>query len=175
MKNNYFLTEEESRLFKAFIRGTKKLKQDTVFHPSLRFEKYRIKETKAIRLAQEQRNAMHYFSDQCQISWEEGKSVKYVGPDIERSEISKLMKGDYRPNIFLDLHALTQSQAKAALGSLIACKRQKIECVNVIHGYGQNILKKNTPLWLMQHPQVLAFHQAPQRWGGGGALLVLIK
>ncbi|BGI52491.1 MAG: endonuclease SmrB [Candidatus Hamiltonella defensa (Ceratovacuna japonica)] len=173
MKNRSLLTKQESILFRKSIKGTKKLHQDTVFHSH--FERSKINETKAIRFRQEQMNTISYFSDQCPVFWKEGEPVEYIQPDIELNEISKLMKEDYLPDILLDLHGLTQRQAKEALGSLIAYKRQKIECVNVIHGYGRNILKKNTPLWLMQHPKVLAFHQAPRRWGGSAALLVLIK
>ncbi|HFX4694346.1 TPA: Smr/MutS family protein, partial [Escherichia coli] len=36
-------------------------------------------------------------------------------------------------------------------------------------------LKQQTPLWLAQHPHVMAFHQAPKEYGGDAALLVLIE
>jgi DNA-nicking Smr family endonuclease len=34
-------------------------------------------------------------------------------------------------------------------------------CACVMHGHG-NILKQQTPLWLAQHPHIMAFHQAPK-------------
>ena len=45
----------------------------------------------------------------------------------------------------------------------------------VMHGHGKHILKQQTPLWLAQHPHVMAFHQAPKEYGGDAALLVLIE
>ncbi|MGL5628054.1 MAG: Smr/MutS family protein, partial [Plesiomonas shigelloides] len=39
---------------------------------------------------------------------------------------------------------------------------------------GRHVLKRQTPLWLAQHPQVRAFYQAPKEWGGDAALLVLL-
>ena len=44
-----------------------------------------------------------------------------------------------------------------------------------MHGHGKHILKQQTPLWLAQHPHVMAFHQAPKEYGGDAALLVLIE
>jgi DNA-nicking Smr family endonuclease len=44
-----------------------------------------------------------------------------------------------------------------------------------MHGHGKHILKQRLPMWLAQHPQVLAFHQATRAWGGNAALLVLLR
>ncbi|WP_250206236.1 Smr/MutS family protein, partial [Escherichia coli] len=44
-----------------------------------------------------------------------------------------------------------------------------------IQGASLHILKQQTPLWLAQHPHVMAFHQAPKEYGGDAALLVLIE
>ena len=37
-----------------------------------------------------------------------------------------------------------------------------------------NIYKKQVPLWLAQHPDILAFYQAPLEFGGQGTLSVLV-
>ncbi|MCP4948084.1 MAG: endonuclease SmrB, partial [Aestuariibacter sp.] len=42
------------------------------------------------------------------------------------------------------------------------------------HGHGTGVLKQALPHYLIQHPQVRAFHQAPLEYGGQGALLVLL-
>ncbi|MBJ7019560.1 Smr/MutS family protein, partial [Vibrio cholerae] len=52
---------------------------------------------------------------------------------------------------------------------------ENVHCACVQHGIGKHILKQNVPLWLAQHPEVLAFHQAPLEFGGDGALLVLLS
>ncbi|WP_425307082.1 endonuclease SmrB, partial [Escherichia coli] len=67
-------------------------------------------------------------------------------------------------------------RAKQELGALIAaCRREHVFCACVMHGHGKHILKQQTPLWLAQHPHVMAFHQAPKEYGGDAALLVLIE
>ncbi len=67
-----------------------------------------------------------------------------------------MRRGDYSPELFLDLHGLTQLQAKQELGALIAaCRREHIFCACVMHGHGKHILKQQTPLWLAQHPHVI--------------------
>lgn len=107
---------------------------------------------------------------------EEEGPTRYVRPGSSPYELKKLRRGDYSPELFLDLHGLTQLQAKQELGALIAaCKREHVHCACVMHGHGKHILKQQTPLWLAQHPDVLAFHQAPKEWGGNAAILLLVE
>ena len=102
--------------------------------------------------------------------------VRYLRADVSHFELKKMRRGDYSPELFLDLHGLTQQQAKQELGALIAaCRREHVFCACVMHGHGKHILKQQTPLWLAQHPHVMAFHQAPKEYGGDAALLVLIE
>lgn len=77
--------------------------------------------------------------------------------------------------LFRQLMAGTR-KIKQELGALIAaCRREHVFCACVMHGHGKHILKQQTPLWLAQHPHVMAFHQAPKEYGGDAALLVLIE
>jgi DNA-nicking Smr family endonuclease len=63
--------------------------------------------------------------------------VKYVRADVSHFELKKLRRGDYSPELFLDLHGLTQQQAKQELGALIAaCRREHVFCACVMHGHG---------------------------------------
>ena len=54
-------------------------------------------------------------------------------------------------------------------------RREHVFCACVMHGHGKHILKQQTPLWLAQHPHIMAFHQAPKEYGGDAALLILIE
>ena len=155
MKKKTTLSEEDQALFRQLMAGTRKIKQDTIVH---RPQRKKISEVPVKRLIQEQADASHYFSD------------------VSHFEAKKLRRGDYSPELFLDLHGLTQLQAKQELGALIAaCRREHVFCACVMHGHGKHILKQQTPLWLAQHPHVMAFHQAPKEYGGDAALLVLIE
>ncbi len=167
------LTEEEKNLFRGLMTGTRPLVQDTVVHQAARKKATEVPQK---RLMSEQADASHYFSDEFQPLLAEDGPVRYVRSDVSHYELKKLRRGDYTPEIFLDLHGLTQLQAKQELGALIAaCRREHLFCASVMHGHGKHVLKQQTPLWLAQHPWVMAFHQAPREFGGDAALLVLIE
>ncbi|MBS9434183.1 endonuclease SmrB [Photorhabdus luminescens] len=173
MKNKYSLNEEEIHLFQQSVAGAKRINQDTVLHSSRR------KKTSYIapeRVQQEQIDASYYFSDEFQPNLDTEGPTRYVRGDTSHYELKKLRRGDYSPELFLDLHGLTQMQAKQEIGALIAaCRREHVYCACIMHGHGKHILKQQTPLWLAQHPDIIAFHQAPKEWGGNAALLMLIE
>ncbi|EGE9777557.1 endonuclease SmrB [Salmonella enterica] len=159
---------EKSVLTVRISSGSGKLRQKIRRDPRMK---------KKTSLSEEdQADASHYFSDEFQPLLNTEGPVKYVRKDVSHFELKKMRRGDYSPELFLDLHGLTQLQAKQELGALIAaCRREHIFCACVMHGHGKHILKQQTPLWLAQHPHVMAFHQAPKEYGGDAALLVLIE
>jgi len=117
MKKKTSLSEEDQTLFRQLMTGTRKIKQDTIVHPPLR---KKVSEVPVKRLIQEQADASHYFSDEFQPLLNTEGAVKYVRSDVSHFELKKLRRGDYSPELFLDLHGLTQMQAKQELGALIA-------------------------------------------------------
>ncbi|PVZ85537.1 endonuclease SmrB [Serratia sp. S1B] len=173
MKNSHPLSKDELQLFRESVAGTRRLRQDTIVHPKHKIISRKIAPQ---RLLQEQVDASFYFSDEFQPQLDAEGPTRYVRPGYNHYELKKLRRGDYIPDLFLDLHGLTQLQAKQELGAMIAaCKREHIHCACVMHGHGKHILKQQAPLWLAQHPDVLAFHQAPKEWGGNAAVLVLVE
>ena len=173
MKKKTPLSVDDRNLFRDLMSGTKKLAQDTIVHRPMR---KKVQEVPVKRLLQEQVDASHYFSDEFQPQLATEGPTRYVREDVSHFELKKIRRGDYSPELFLDLHGLTQLQAKQELGALIAaCRREHVFCASVMHGHGKHILKQQTPLWLAQHPHIMAFHQAPKEYGGDSALLVLIE
>ncbi|WP_250206224.1 endonuclease SmrB, partial [Escherichia coli] len=137
MKKKTTLSEEDQALFRQLMAGTRKIKQDTIVH---RPQRKKISEVPVKRLIQEQADASHYFSDEFQPLLNTEGPVKYVRPDVSHFEAKKLRRGDYSPELFLDLHGLTQLQAKQELGALIAaCRREHVFCACVMHGHGKHI------------------------------------
>ncbi len=131
--------------------------------------------SKSERLLQEQIDTHRYFSDEFQSSFVRENSRCYYRSDMNDNEIRQLRQGDYVPECFLDLHGLTQYQAKWQLAAfIVACCHRRVGCVCIIHGHGKNILKQCIPFWLVQSPWIRAFHEAPQRSGGSAALVSLI-
>lgn len=172
-KNLLLLTKDEWELFRESVSDVKKLPQESALHFQ---SKPKFKQIASLRLLQEQINASYYFSDKYHPLLEKEGPTRYAKLGSNLFKLRKLRRGDYSPDVFLDLHGLTQRQAKKELGALIAiCKRECIYCACVMHGHGKHILKKQIPLWFAKHPDILAFHQAPKEWGGSAAILFLIK
>ncbi|CPO65095.1 Probable DNA endonuclease SmrA [Bordetella pertussis] len=89
---------------------------------------------------------------------------------------------DTARNPELDLHGLRVEQARhAVLSFLDECLEHGIRCVRIVHGKGygsqglEPVLKDKARTWLVQKADVLAFSEAPERGGGAGALLVLLR
>ncbi|MDD2166939.1 endonuclease SmrB [Glaesserella parasuis] len=166
------LENDELALFREAIKGTKKIKQDT-FVPKVEPRK-KINE---IRELKEKADTLFYFSDEYEpLLTEENDKVKYRREDVDPYILKQLRRGDFHPELFLDLHGLTKENAKKELVSLIlACEREGIYCASIMTGYGTRALKYQIPRWLVQHPKVIALHQAPREWGGNSAILILIE
>lgn len=120
--------------------------------------------------------ASFYFSDAFEAHFDPSQILKYVKPEADSHEVKRLRRGDYPPELILDLHGYKREEAKLEVAALIhAAQKHQLHCVCIVHGIGTHILKKSVPNWLVQHPAVQGFHQAPLEWGGKGAILVLIE
>ncbi len=108
--------------------------------------------------------------------------TEFLRNGLNRMTLRKLRHGEWPIQDELDLHGLNNDDARKLLVAFLHQAAQRgLRCVNVIHGKGwrsegrDGILKVNTRHWLTQHAQVLAFCEAPQNAGGGGAVWVLLK
>jgi DNA-nicking Smr family endonuclease len=167
---------DEKQLFADAIGQVKPLVNDTVrliksghkSNTSLKNDQAYNKANKAI--------AQFHFSDEFEPNLNKQGPMKYVREGVDSFEVKNLRRGHYRPDLILDLHGLDQHQAKKELAALLfACQKEHAQCICVVHGIGSHILKNKVPHWLVQHPDVMAFHQAPLEWGGNGAILALIE
>ncbi|MCU4674807.1 endonuclease SmrB [Catenovulum sp. 2E275] len=158
-------------IFAQEMAGVKRITQDTVEPSQLKKPKKTKKEVEKEAV----QTANFYFSDSFVPYFDPNKAMQYVQDGYPSFLAKQLRKGQYYPDLILDLHGLTQASAKLEIAALInEAKQQHVQCVCVVHGLGSGILKQKTPDWLVQHPSVVALHQAPLEWGGDGALLVLL-
>ena len=165
------LDEEAISLFRAEMKGVKPLKQDTFV--AVRPHKKKAQAT--IKEQREQQDTLFYFSDEYEPLLNEESAVKYLRENEDSHLLKQLRRGDFSPEIFLDLHGLTREQAKLELAALIqTCEKEHLYCASIMTGYGTYTLKRQIPRWLVQHPKVRALHQAPKEWGGEAAILILI-
>jgi len=106
----------------------------------------------------------------------------FVRSDAAPDTARNLRRGQWRAGAELDLHGLRVEQARHAMLSFLdECQEHGIRCVRIVHGKGygseglEPVLKDKARTWLVQKTEVLAFSEAPEREGGAGALLVLLR
>jgi DNA-nicking Smr family endonuclease len=116
------------------------------------------------------------------IGTETGDQLVYLRNGLSQQTLKKLRRGHWVIQAELDLHGLTTSEARESLVYFLnGCLRRGARCVRVIHGKGlrsknrEPVLKTKVANWLIQRDEVLAFCQARQADGGGGAVMVLLK
>jgi DNA-nicking Smr family endonuclease len=154
------------------INGARVFKQDT--H---RFaNKPKISQAKLFAQQKKQHQAEFFFSDEYVPDIDTNGTVNYVQDGQDRFLAKQLRRGDFVPDLTLDLHGLNKELAKDELAGLIhECKKKHYYCACVVHGIGGHILRHKVPQYLVQHPDVIAIHQAPLEYGGKGAVLILIN
>ena len=111
-----------------------------------------------------------------------GELDSYVAPGIDRRELRKLKRGDYEPDMRIDLHGLMAKEAVARVMRVLdAGPGDRPRCLCVVHGRGLHsagnvaVLKERVRAVLRAHPAVLAFADAPRTDGGSGAVYVLLR
>lgn len=103
-------------------------------------------------------------------------AVKGSSPDL----LSKLRKGQWPAQAYIDLHGMHRNEARNALAHFLRQSNQaKLRCVCVIHGKGNHsrqpaVLPGKVRSWLCQSELVQAFCPAKSSDGGNGALTVLL-
>lgn len=170
-KSHISMHDDDLDLFRQSISGATKIKQDTV---QFKRENTPFK-GKIIAEQTKQHKAEFYFSDEYIPDIDTHGTVNYVREGADKFLAKQLRRGDIAPELILDLHGLSKDSAKEELAALIhACKKQHHYCACVVHGIGEHILRHKVPQYLVQHPDILAMHQAPLEYGGKGAVLILI-
>lgn len=184
MKIKYTFKKPEKNnddlLFQQAVDKVKPLKVDTIhFDKKVSKSKSSLRQNKTQQLSRYSKSkelAQFHFSDEFEPDLNKQGPMKFVRCDVDSFEAKNLRRGVYTPDLILDLHGLDQQQAKQEIAALLyACQKEHAQCICIIHGLGSKILKNKVPHWLVQHPDVMAFHQAPLEWGGNGALLALIE
>jgi DNA-nicking Smr family endonuclease len=113
---------------------------------------------------------------------ESGDELGFRREGISESVLRRLRRGEYAVRDEIDLHGMTQDEARAALGAFLAeAAHHNRRCVRVIHGKGLGsghrgpVLKSAVNRWLRRHAAVAAFCSARRNDGGTGALYVLLS
>jgi len=168
--------DDDFALFRQTMGAVKPLEQDKVTPYKTLSPTPAQKARRREQAQQRQATASFAFSDIYQAALPEAGPMRYCRDNVSTHYLKQLRRGDYYPELILDLHGLTRETAKLELSALLhTAHKQLIDCVGVVHGIGSGVLKRALPHLLVQHPHVMAFHQAPLEHGGQGALLVLVE
>jgi DNA-nicking Smr family endonuclease len=111
--------------------------------------------------------------------------IEGASPGTDRNLLRALRRGDFSIQGRLDLHGMTQAEAKEAVDRfLLESRRASRRCVLIVHGRGLHskdqipVLKGQLKTWLSQKrigQMVLAFATARPQDGGEGAVYVLLR
>jgi len=170
------LADDERTLFREAVAGSKPIVSDTIAPsaPAARLAKQPRLKSSSASLPTHKQQAEFFFSDDFHAHFGEGP-LKYVAPGDDPYLAKQLRRGDFQPEVILDVHGHTQASAKRELAALlVSCQREQVSCCVIMHGYGEGVLRRSIPHWLVQHPHVRAFHQAPREWGGDAAIILLL-
>lgn len=104
-------------------------------------------------------------------------SLSYRIATLQHKVFEDLKAGNLRWFEAVDLHGCTVEEARSAVLQIIQmAKDENQNVIKIVHGKGpEAILKSYVNSWLRQHRDVLAFVSAPEKQGGTGAVLVLLK
>ncbi|OTG83524.1 DNA mismatch repair protein MutS [Acinetobacter sp. ANC 5054] len=104
-------------------------------------------------------------------------ALSYRIATLQHKVFEDLKAGNLRWFEAVDLHGCTVEEARQAVLQIIQiAKDENQNVLKIVHGKGpEAILKTYVNSWLRQHRDVLAFVSAPEKQGGTGAVLVLLK
>jgi len=164
-------------LFRAAVRGVRPLRQ-TKPAP----ERERRRPRAASRRADEARVLADSLAlDADALDVESGEELSFRRDGVSESVVRRLRRGHYAVRDELDLHGMTQEEARLALSAFLAeSTGHERHCVRIIHGKGRGsghrgpVLKSAVNRWLRRHAAVRAFCSARRNDGGSGALYVLL-
>ncbi len=122
---------------------------------------------------------LHGSADEPELTSADPSS--FARPGVPETTLRKLRRGQYRVQAELDLHGLTQAEAKVLLREFLsAALKRDVRCLRIVHGKGLRsgargpVLRQLVNSMLRRTAQVLAFTSARQVDGGTGALYVLL-
>ena len=177
MTEDAAIKDEERELFRAAMRDVRPLR-DAKRPP----QRERKRPRAVSRRADEARVlADSLVLDAADLDVESGEELRYRREGVAESVLQRLRRGDYAVRDEIDLHGMTQDEARLALGAFLAeAALQGRRCVRIIHGKGRGsgnrgpVLKSAVNRWLRRHAGVRAFCSARRNDGGTGAAYVLL-
>ncbi len=172
------INDEDKKLFRETVGRVRKIKNqgNSVQFPK---PKLKIKIRKALR---EEANFQDLMSDDTSwINTDPTSEMRYKRDGVSPKLLRGLTQGKFGFDDVIDLHGLTASQARDELQQfLYFALKQNLFCVKIIHGQGNSskgdpVIRGLIERWLKLQIDVLAFANPPQRMGGRGVTLCVLR
>ena len=173
--------EDDFDLFQKSMQGVKKMDTSNI----AKIEKDKKKKIDAQTLAKRAAASGPMQTDHAELSDTQAMlnpvasqaTLSYRIGTLQHKVFEDLKAGNLRWFEAVDLHGCTVEDARAAVLQIIQmAKDENQNVIKIVHGKGpEAILKTYVNGWLRQHRDVLAFVSAPEKQGGTGAVLVLLK
>lgn len=108
--------------------------------------------------------------------------ISYKKSGVQQGVFKSLRLGKYKIDQVVNLQQQKFEQARSALfNAVISAEKKQVRTLLVKHGTGMNskpfpaFMKSYVNQWLLQMPEVLAFHTAQTHHGGLASVYVLLK
>ncbi|TCB62242.1 Smr/MutS family protein [Acinetobacter terrae] len=173
--------EDDFDLFQKSMQGVKKMDTSNI----AKIEKNKKKKIDAQTLAKRAAATGPMQTDNAELSDTQAMlnpvasqaTLSYRIGTLQHKVFEDLKAGNLRWFEAVDLHGCTVEDARTAVLQIIQmAKDENQNVIKIVHGKGpEAILKTYVNGWLRQHRDVLAFVSAPEKQGGTGAVLVLLK
>lgn len=173
--------EDDEALFKNSMHGVKKMDTSNI----AKIEKDKKKKLDSQTLAKRASAIGPMQTDNAELSDTQAMlnpvasqaTLSYRIATLQHKVFEDLKAGNLRWFEAVDLHGCTVEDARMAVLQIIQmAKDENQNVIKIVHGKGpEAILKTYVNGWLRQHRDVLAFVSAPEKQGGTGAVLVLLK
>ncbi len=174
-------TDEDTRAFRAAVKDVKPL-TPTPPAPGLAAPRPRARLRRREEAAPNLDESMPLIATPASDAPAGGDALTFQRAGVRTQVVRRLRRGLIPVEGELDLHGLTQSNARDQLAGFLAASRQAgRRCVRIIHGKGYRsgargpVLKIAVDLWLRRHHDVMAFTSARGIDGGTGAVYVLLR
>jgi DNA-nicking Smr family endonuclease len=172
--------DTDAKVFRAAVRDVTPLAQTSVTAGNTKPKRAARPRREPLCAAENLDEAMPLIGAPDGVTGDEALSFQRAG--LRTQVMRRLRRGLYPIEDELDLHGLSQTEARDRLVDFIARSRNGgCRCVRVIHGKGYRsgargpVLKTAVNLWLRRHMDVMAFVSARAIDGGAGAMYVLLR
>ncbi len=181
------LSDDEKLLWRTVTERVSPMRESFAFEPSV---KSKLKSSVIRQKAKLTEFHIGQKAKAAQFTPSGETSPKGVSANMDKKNFQRLVRGKLEIDGKLDLHGLTQEQAKMMLRvKLLQAHERGKRLILVVTGKGKQrtdefnrqivgVLRQNVPMWLRQAPLssiVLEVTSAQQRHGGEGAFYVYLR